>query len=135
MCAAQNTRICGCRHLARTRPLLKQELIFGSEPNAHATALGPTPISLKRFSTHPAYALNRQGNEPLQERGFGQLLQIRQGAEVRLRLRCDPSNDELRGSHVYQVFNNSRREAILRFTPNSTETRSAQRRHRGAFNY
>src|SRR5690606_34708075 len=51
------------------------------------------------------------------------MLSLRERAEMRLRIRCNASGDELRGSHGCQVFNNSRREAILRFTPNSTNTR------------
>ena len=35
------------------------------------------PAGLERLAIRPADALNRQGDESLQERGFGQLLSIR----------------------------------------------------------
>jgi hypothetical protein len=95
--------------------LLEQELIFGPKPNAHPTAHGPAPVGLEPSVTCPADALNREGDETFQQRGFGQLLTIREGTEMRLRIRSNANTDELRGSHGCQVFNNSRREAILHF--------------------
>lgn len=122
MCSDEDASIRGSGHLAGGRARLEQKLIFGPEPNAHPTAHCPTPDRLECVATHPADALNCQVDEPLQECGFGQLLSIRERAEMRLRIRCDPGSDELRGSHGCQVFNNSRREAILHITLNSTNT-------------
>lgn len=113
MCTDQDARIGSSHHLARCRPLLEQELIFASEPNAHPTANTPASVVLERFATTPVHTLDSQGDEALQERGFGQLLTIRERMELRLCIRSNASSDELRGSHGCQVFNNSRREAIL----------------------